>query len=861
MGKKLFFLLLSVFCISIPSYAIDGWIRINQLGYLPNASKRAVFISESPVQLNEFVICDALTNEEIETFTTITDKGAFQSFKNTYILDFSSFKLQGAFYLKAGLIYSPTVYINKNVYLGTADILLNFLRHQRYQNSTPLEIFIPKEDPKPEPVKSSSLNTKQKATTQTAVVRPTRKQSETEEKSSPPQTKTLFATGGWYEAGSKNQYSAITAQTTYSLLMAYQLCPLSFTDQFDQQGNPVPNKIPDVLDEAKNGLNWLLHTFPSTDSLFFQLSEKTEKSNEPILFLAGQKYGKQNEADTYLRGIASVAGKYASALGLGAEIFSSINPRFADTLKLKAIGAFRLGQKYPGICRTESSLSSNAMEEDNWSDDMEMAAAQLYRLTYDGQYVRLAASYGRMEPISPWMCSDTARNYQWYPYFNAGHYQLANVENPRFKKEFLSNMQNGIQRMSSYAAANPFSAGVPMVRNSNSMAVALATQCRIYRNLTSDSTYFNMENAVVEWLLGRNPWGVSMISGLPSWGNTSGNYYSTTGVQKTYGAMVNGPVMSSSFAAAKNPNLPTKDPLERFQSSMAVYHNDKNDYETNQPAMDGTAALTYLLASLQQEGVPGKTTDQNLYVAGGITRTDPSKKNISLVFTAHDMTDGYKIIRSTLQRQNVKASFFFTGDFFRRRKFSGIVKDLIKDGHYVGANSDKNTVYCSWRNRDSVLLDKTAFMEDIRNNYQAMAKFGIRRDETPFFVAPYDTYNDSISKWCHEIGLHLISSTPGVLSGTDNSTPEMREKYYSSNEIFNKVLQAEKSSGLNGYILVYHLGSDKRREDKFYPRLISLIMELKKAGYQFTDLYQSTDVVDRYKADPNQKKKKQKRKD
>src|SRR5665647_3020629 len=118
MTKRIALTLLSTFCISILSYGIDAWIRINQLGYLPDAHKKAVFISETAQTISRFTIHDALTNEKLAELKTVKSHGEFQSFKSTYILDFSSFKFEGAFYIKAGLVYSPTIYINKNIYLG-----------------------------------------------------------------------------------------------------------------------------------------------------------------------------------------------------------------------------------------------------------------------------------------------------------------------------------------------------------------------------------------------------------------------------------------------------------------------------------------------------------------------------------------------------------------------------------------------------------------------------------------------------------------------------------------------------------------------------------------------------------------------
>jgi endoglucanase len=34
-----------------------------------------------------------------------------------------------------------------------------------------------------------------------------------------------------------------------------------------------------------------------------------------------------------------------------------------------------------------------------------------------------------------------------------------------------------------------------------------------------------------------------------------------------------------------------------FQSKLAVYHDDYGDYSTDEPTMDGTASLVYLLAA------------------------------------------------------------------------------------------------------------------------------------------------------------------------------------------------------------------------------------------------------------------------
>jgi peptidoglycan/xylan/chitin deacetylase (PgdA/CDA1 family) len=688
-------------------------------------------------------------------------------------------------------------------------------------------------------------------------VKPAKKSDDIAEQNKPIQ---IDVKGGWYDGTSSLQSGITSATTIHQMLFAYQLNPTSFADKYDASGNFPANGIPDILDEAKWGLDWLLKMYPDKNVLYhhiannsFSLSAENKTNNETesdrMVFPANGKPQGFPTNKNQSTGIASIAGKYSSAFGLGAEIFAKYDQTYADTLKAKALEAFRLGKQHPGVCQSVPDKRFDFYEENNWTDDLELAATQLYRLTYDGSYLKDAAGFGRMEPVTPWMCSDTASHYQWYPFINLGHYMLANVENPRYQKEFELNLLTGIQRMNVYASTNPFNVGIPFIKSSNNLAAALATQCRLYRTLTNDSTYIDMENGLTDWLFGRNPWGTSMIVGLPRIGITPASPYTGISQNKNTsvtGSLVNGPVQAKILKATHNTQLTNTDNYNRFQSDWAVYHDDPADCTTNQPTLDGTASLSYLLSAKQLEGVHAKTADNNTYTRGGIVRTDNVKKQISLLFCGHEFADGYKTIRKTLKKLNIKASFFFTGDFYRNRKFKSIIKGLIDDQHYLGGNSDKLTQYCSWRNRDSLLISKNEFLNDLRTNYAAMEKFGIYKDQTPFFLPPNEWYNDSISLWCKEIGIQLISATPGTLSSMDNTLPEMRDRYFSSNEIYNKILQLEtKEDGLNGSILVFHIGSDKRRQDKFYPRLQNLLAELLKAGYYFVDLYNATDITDR----------------
>jgi endoglucanase len=148
-------------------------------------------------------------------------------------------------------------------------------------------------------------------------------------------------------------------------------------------------------------------------------------------------------------------------------------------------------------------------------------------------------------------------------------------------------------------------------------------------------------------------------------------------------------------------------------------------------------------------------------------------------------------------------------------------------------------LYCDWSKRDSLLVSKEQFENDLMKNYEAMRTAGITKEKARFFIPPYEWYNDSITAWTKELGLQLINFTPGTKSTADYTYPELKN-YRSTEEIYNSIIDYESKnpSGLNGFILLVHIGTDPRRTDKFYKRLPELIKYLKAKGYQFQPVNQ-----------------------
>lgn len=203
------------------------------------------------------------------------------------------------------------------------------------------------------------------------------------------------------------------------------------------------------------------------------------------------------------------------------------------------------------------------------------------------------------------------------------------------------------------------------------------------------------------------------------------------------------------------------------------------------------------------------------------------------MFTGDEFADGGEWIRDVLREKQVPASFFLTGNFYSNPSVKELVRGLVQDGHYLGAHSDKHLLYADWTKRDSLLVSEAEFKKDLRKNYSRMKRSGIRKENAEYFLPPYEWYNKQIAQWTSEMDLHLVNFTPGTLSTADYTYPEMGTRYKSSEVVYRSIMDYEENSGLNGFILLVHIGTDPRRTDKFYSRLGELLTELQGKGYGF----------------------------
>ncbi len=424
-----------------------SFIRVNQLGYRPDGPKVAVVCSLDDVSIADFSVLDDQGRRAFGP-APAEPAGAFGPCAAVHRLDFTALTRPGAYRVSAGGARSRSFAIGSDVYVGAADTLLVYMRQQRSGFN---------------PVFNDSVHHR---TDGIVVDHPTMA------------GQFIHVAGGWADAADYLQYVTTSAHATFSLLIAYRDQQMAFADRHQGNGLPGSNGVPDVLDEARHGLEWLSRMFPGDGTVFNQLGDDrdhvfwdlptTDSSDygwgrggpRPVYPCTGKPQGLL-EHKNRSTGLGSTAGKFASAFALGALMLAERDPAFAETLRAKAIAAYEIGLAHPGVCQTAPARAPYFYEEDNWVDDMELAAIELHALIGDRRYLDDAIAFAAQEPVTPWMGADTARHYQWFPWHNYGHFEIWRVGPPEARDVVVDYYRRGLD------AADGFlhDAGAPVPTN------------------------------------------------------------------------------------------------------------------------------------------------------------------------------------------------------------------------------------------------------------------------------------------------------------------------------------------------------------------------------------------------------------
>jgi hypothetical protein len=584
--------LLSLAIMPAVSLHAETFIRGNQVGFGVRDTKTAVAFAESPLP-DVFLVVAADSGSPVLRGNPRHLRGErWGAFDHQAELDFTELRQPGRYRLQVGEARSLPFVVGERALAALPDQLLEFMRQQRCGYNPWLRVQCHQSDGR-------------------TAYGPL------------PAGTPIDARGGWHDAGDLLKYHMTSGNATAQMLLAHLLCErlankgVSFPDRVDGHGDSGSNGVPDILDEARWGLEWMLKLHPGADQLYHQVADDRDhigfrlpqdeiadygwgKGGARVVYFADGRPQGLRQFRSESTGVANLAGRYAAAMALAYQIWKA-DPgerAFAERCLKAGVEVYELGRAKEGSQQGNSYSAPYRYEETTWADDMEWGAAELFRATGKRRYRDQAKHYALLADDDTWTGKAQVKHYQFYPFMNVGHFRLHDLVDADFQKVLASYYRAGIERCVNAGGMNPYRVGVPFIWCSNNLVVALVTQCDFYERMTGDARYRGFAARNRDWLLGRNPWGYTMFTEVGSVFPRDVHLQTTklTG-RSVRGGLVDGPVCERIFRSQRGVSISEPDPLARFQDVRAVYHDDIKDYVTNEPTMDGTASAILMWVS------------------------------------------------------------------------------------------------------------------------------------------------------------------------------------------------------------------------------------------------------------------------
>lgn len=411
----------------------------------------------------------------------------------------------------------------------------------------------------------------------------------------------IDVSGGWHDAGDMLKYLMTSEKATADLLLAYVV-------------DPTQPHADQLLDEARWGLTWMLKMHPAADQLYHQVGDDRDhagfrdpatdpvdygwgKGGPRVAYAAEGKPQGLKDFQSESTGVANLAGVYSAAMGLSYQIWKD-DPQqkeFADRCLKAGKEVYELGLQHPGVQQGNSYSEPYRYSPTIWAGAMEWGATELYRATGEPRYLKDAVVFAKQSFGQTWIGKEQTGHYQFFPFVNVAHFRLLDLD-PDFQPLLAADYLAELNTAQEVAGQNPFGVGVPFIWCSNNLVVALATQCNLYKRISGSQHFDRLETNQLDWLLGRNPWGTTMFTGVGKTHPKDAHLMTFQLLHRPVGGgLVDGPVYDRIFKSLKGVGIREPDPLADFQGP-AVYHDDGKDYSTNEPTLDGTAAAILMFA-------------------------------------------------------------------------------------------------------------------------------------------------------------------------------------------------------------------------------------------------------------------------
>lgn len=492
-----YFFFLFLICCSVNAQTVDENIRLNQLGFYPNAQKIAVIIGNPST--NNFYVLEVNKKDTAFKGRLSAVHHSINSSLTTRIADFSTLKTTGKYFIAvAGEKKSYQFSIQKNALNIAAVASLKAFYYQRV--SMPLQEKYAGKWARPEGHPDTIIYVHSSAASEQR-----------------PEGTTISSPGGWYDAGDYNKYIVNSGISTATLLSGYE----DFPAYYNTLKTNIPesnDNIPDVLNEALYNIRWMLTMQdPNDGGVYHKCTNAVfDKMIMPDKATSKRYVVQKSTAATL---------DFAAVTAQASRIFSKYkqqSPGFADSCLKAAEYAWQWAEKNPSVIYNQPEMNKHFEPkiitgdygDNNVSDEWFWCACELYATTKNETYYK-TINDKMNEPFSlP----------SWNNMYTLGSYTLIRNEKTLLrhktdiailKKKLLAFADNYLAHINENAFLTVMGESTKNFNwGSNSNA---ANESIVLINayfISHNNKYLTAALSNLDYLLGRNATGYCFVTGI-----------------------------------------------------------------------------------------------------------------------------------------------------------------------------------------------------------------------------------------------------------------------------------------------------------------------------------------------------------
>lgn len=518
-------------------------ININQLGYKTDSKKIAVIRGEAGTTAS---VVNADTKEKVYTGNVgaaITNTSANET---NYQFDFSSVTTPGKYYIECDGITDPsyTFTIGDNPYGNLLDDSVRMLYLQRCGTEVVDEKFGHKA-----------------CHTSTATIYGT--------------NETIDVSGGWHDAGDYGRYIVAAAKAVADVLYAYQADPTAYSDNI---GIPESgNGTPDVLDEVRYELEWMLKMQASDGGVYHKVSCDTfpgyimpEKETKPLIVMPKS---------------TTATADFAASMAMAYEFYKDIDAAFANKCLEAAKKAYEWAKANPSVTYTNpADVVTGEYGDRNPKDELYWAAAQMYRATGESSYL----------PDAEAVADKLKSGLDWSTVGDYGNIALLTMDgidkNSSAYTKAKSLVVAQADELAEIASEQAYGVATESYHWGSNMTIANygIILAQAYK-LTGEQKYLDAAQGQLDYLLGVNPLGTCFVTGYGTVSPLAPHHRPSMAV---------GSAMKGMLVGGVNQNLEDNAALAYCADSPPAkcFIDNSESYSTNEITIYWNSPLTYLMS-------------------------------------------------------------------------------------------------------------------------------------------------------------------------------------------------------------------------------------------------------------------------